>query len=117
MTTFNEAVQVAEAAHALTLRALDKALLILVNESNITATRISMTLRGRVATGDLYINEEWVSAKLTLAATRAVLVLPNGKHVCGTPESIINVITLRGIHESASVILDAVHEGLLSEDG
>lgn len=116
MTTFNEAVQVAEAAHALTLRALDKALLNMVNESKITATRISMSLQGRVATGDLYINEEWVSAKLTLAATRAVVVLPSGKHVCGTPESLINVMTLQGIHESASVILDAVHEGLLSED-
>lgn len=117
MTTYNEAIQTAEATHALTLRALDSALINMVNErTNLGVTGISMVLNNKVASGHVQIDDNWVAAKVTLAGTKALVVVDGRKYACGSEKTVAKVYNLKTIHDAASIVLDAVHEGLLSED-
>lgn len=117
MTTYNEAIQTAEATHALTLRALDSALINMVNErTNLGVTGISMLIDGRTATGHVQIDNTWVATKVTLAGTKALVVIDGRKYACGSEKTVAKVYKLKTIHDAASIVLDAVHEGLLSED-
>lgn len=116
MTTFNEAVQVAEAAHRLTLHALDKALLNLVKAAGVEATKVSVDLRDRIATGDAFVNRVWVPLKINMGVNACTISIDGTVCSITAPELLAQVCAADSMLTHAQALLDAVHEGLLSDD-
>lgn len=116
MTTFNEAVQASEAAHGIVLAALDKAFVALITAAGVTATKVSVDLRDRRATGQALVDGAWVPLRINLGAEVASVTVDNATYAVRSPELVTQVYKVDSMLTHAQALLDAVHEGLLSDD-